>query len=177
MGGPALLREAAHLASRFFVSLWPAGPSRTDTAWAHATLTRSEADLWDRMSAPDRRHSVAVARRVAGAIGARDPTVLSAALLHDVGKVASGLGTFARAAVTVAGLATGRRRAAAWAASRGWRRRAGLYLRHPEEGSAMLEEAGSAPLVVRWAAEHHMPPERWTVARELAVALKAADDD
>jgi len=37
--------------------------------------------------------------------------------------------------------------------------------------------AGSAPLTVAWAAEHHLPPEDWTVPATIGRALKDADDD
>jgi hypothetical protein len=37
--------------------------------------------------------------------------------------------------------------------------------------------AGSDPLTVAWAEQHHLPDEEWTVEPELAAALSAADDD
>lgn len=116
------------------------------------------------MSAPDRRHAIDVARRV----GSRERAITAAALLHDVGKVESGLGTFARVGATIAGAVRARER---------WGGRIGAYLRHDELGAALLERAGSDPLTIAWAREHHLPPERWTVPREVADALKAADDD
>jgi hypothetical protein len=30
---------------------------------------------------------------------------------------------------------------------------------------------------VAWTRQHHLPPDEWTVPRELALALKDADDD
>ena len=44
-------------------------------------------------------------------------------------------------------------------------------------GDDLLGLAGSAPLTVAWAAEHHLPPEEWTVPIAIGQALKAADDD
>jgi hypothetical protein len=119
------------------------------------------------MSGPDRRHAVAVARRVA----ARDHASVPAALLHDVGKVASRLGPIRRAGVTVVAMATGRDRAA-----RGQGRMA-RYLRHDALGAELLRRAGSDGLTVAWAREHHLPPDRWTVPAAVGAALKAADDD
>ena len=46
---------------------------------------------------------------------------------------------------------------------RTWRRRIGLYLRHDGVGAELLDRAGSDPLTVAWAGEHHRPPERWSV--------------
>jgi len=154
-----------HLARRFFGSLRRGAPA--DEPWAIEQLAAGERDVWARMSDPDRRHAVDVARRVAATLG-DDATrpVLAAALLHDVGKVESGLGTFARVGATVAG-----------SVHRRWGGRLGLYLRHDELGAALLERSGSDPLTVTWAREHHLPPARWSLPARIAEALKAADDD
>ena len=37
--------------------------------------------------------------------------------------------------------------------------------------------AGSDPLTVAWAREHHLPADEWTIDPELAQALHDADDD
>ena len=102
--------------------------------------------------------------------------VMAAALLHDVGKVRSGLGPFGRVAATVLGVAVPDR-AEGWPDRGGFRGRVGLYLRHPEEGAALLSGAGSDPLTVAWALEHHRQPDRWSVDRRHADVLHAADDD
>ena len=165
-----------HLARRFVGSLRPGGPSVTEEAWAPGYLLASEADLWRSMSGADRRHAVAVARRGDRVLGSPERPVLAAALLHDVGKVRSGLGTPGRVVATVVG-AVAADRAARWATSDGFRGRIGRYLRHPQEGAALLETAGSDPFTVAWATEHHRDPGRWTVDDRLAEALRAADDD
>jgi hypothetical protein len=169
---------AGHLARRFFGSLWPAGPRRVDEDWVASVLSEPEHKLWRRMSRADRRHAVGVARRVEGALGAdANAPMLAAALLHDVGKVSAGLGTYGRVVATIAGAAAGRTMAEAWTEGRGFTRRVGLYLRHPEVGADMLALAGSDPLTVTWTREHHLPADKWTLPRRLADALKAADDD
>jgi len=119
------------------------------------------------MSAPDRRHAVAVARR----LGPEAAVAVPAALLHDVGKVDSRLGPVRRAGVTAAAVVLGRTRVA-----RGGGRMA-RYLRHDSLGAALLERAGSDALTVAWAREHHLPADRWTVPQALGRSLKAADDD
>jgi hypothetical protein len=161
--------RASHLARRFAGSLWSGGPSPSDEAWARSFLTAGEQALWVRMTGPDRRHAVAVARRMTGATGNLAAT--PAALLHDVGKVESRLGTFGRAATTALALVVGRNRVA-----RG-RGPMGRYLRHDALGARLLEQARSDRLTIAWAREHHLPPERWTVPGPLGAALKAADDD
>ncbi|MCU1461551.1 MAG: hypothetical protein JWO37_1626 [Acidimicrobiales bacterium] len=167
-----------HLVRRFLGSLWPGGPSAAGTEWAEARLLPAEQELWLRMSGPDRRHALAVGHRVERTLGheATRP-VLAAAMLHDVGKTASGLGTLARVGATLVGLGGGRTQARDLQRRRGLTRRIGLYLRHDDIGADMLAIAGSDPLTVAWTREHHRPPAEWTVDRHLAEALKAADDD
>ncbi|MEZ5180629.1 MAG: HD domain-containing protein [Acidimicrobiales bacterium] len=169
---------AAHLVKRFFGSVLPIGPSAVDDAWARANLLDAEQDVWARLSRVDRRHAAGVARRVERALGdeATRP-VLAAALLHDCGKVVSGLGTYGRVIATLSVRLAGRDIAEAWTETSGFTRRVGLYVEHPRLGADLLGIAGSAPLTVAWTAEHHLPPEDWTVPRPIAEALKAADDD
>ena len=167
-----------HLAKRFFGSLWPRGPSADTEQWVRSVLNDGEHKLWRRMSKADRRHAAAVARRVEHALGDQaNKPVLAAALLHDVGKVSAGLGTYGRVIATVAGGAAGRSMAEAWTEGKGFTRRVGLYLRHPELGADLLAMAGSDPLTVAWAREHHRPEGEWTLDPAVSRALKDADDD
>jgi hypothetical protein len=134
------------------------------------------------MPSADRRHAVGVARRVdaalpADGVGADRRAVLAAALLHDVGKTVSGLSTYGRVIATLSAGVAGRDQAEAWTETRGFTRRVGLYLRHPELGGDQLELAGSHRLTVAWTREHHLPAEQWTVPTPLGEILKAADDD
>lgn len=169
-----------HLAGRFVGALWPGGPAPHRARWAEAQLLPGEQALWRRMSGPDRRHAVAVAHRAIAlladaGIPADRPTV-AAALLHDVGKVEARLGTVGRATVTAMAMVVGRTTITE-APATAWRRRAQDYLRHDAIGADLLTRAGSDPRTVAWAAEHHLPPARWTVDDRVGHALKAADDD
>lgn len=152
------------------VSLWPWGPAKNKERWARSQLTESETRLWLQMSRPDRRHAVAVAYRVDQALGGAERSVLVAALLHDIGKVDSGLSTLARVVATLFGILVGDR-------ARIGQGRVARYLRHPEIGAQLLVEAGSCPLAVTWAREHHLPLERSTVDFGFAKALSDADND
>lgn len=185
MGGGNGFGSWRHLSRRFFTALAPGGPAGADETWALSHLLEGERGLWRRMSGPDRRHAVGVAR---DAIRLLEPhtvprDVVAAALLHDVGKVESHLGTFSRVWVTFAAMTVGRHRLRRWAGdpSQGERpsrrARVGLYLAHDRLGARLLEHAGSQALTVSWAAEHHMAPERWTVDPAVGAALKAADGD
>lgn len=167
-----------HLVVRFFGSLWPGPPSEADEAWATSHLLPAEVEVWAVLSNPDRRHAIGVARRTVAALGgAADRPVVAAALLHDVGKADARLGTYGRVVATVAGRVAGRDMAPIWSTKRGFTRRVGLYLRHDDLGADRLALAGSDPLTVAWAREHHLPPAEWSVPAAVGQVLKAADGD
>jgi hypothetical protein len=170
----------AHLAGRFFGALWPGGPNAADRAWVEAVLEPGEYTLWARQPGFDQRHTAGVARRVEAALAggphAGDSRWLACALLHDIGKLASGLGVPARVLATVVGRATdGYRREE----QRGLRRRIALYLRHPELGADMIQLAGGRPEVAHWAGAHHdrarLDPA--LLPAPVVAALVAADAD
>ncbi|MEO6988064.1 MAG: hypothetical protein ABI239_05380 [Aquihabitans sp.] len=169
---------AGHLVKRFFGSVLPIGPSAKDAPWAAANLLDGELEIWKKMSRADRRHAAGVARRVERSLGAEATRpVLAAALLHDCGKTVAHLGTYGRVVATLSAKLAGHDHATAWSETSGFTRRVGLYLEHPRLGAEMLGMAGSAPITVAWALEHHLPPEEWTVPLAIGEALKAADDD
>ena len=177
------MKRGLHLARRFFVSLWP-GPVRvSDLEWVESILEPEERSLWSQLRPADRRHTIAVARRVermlATTPSAGDDRWLAAALLHDVGKLDADLGVFTRVGATMAGAAGGHDMAEAWSAKRGITRRVGLYLRHPELGSTRIALVGGRDEAARWAGAHHAP-ERWSslgFPPEVVSALHEADDD
>jgi hypothetical protein len=118
----------AHLARRFVTSLSRRPLPGTDVDWAHESLTAAERELWDSMPQADRRHSIEVARRFHDRRRGATRAELAGALLHDVGKTAAGLGTFARVVATVVGPRTKRLRD---------------YHDHEAIGAAMAAAAGS----------------------------------
>jgi hypothetical protein len=173
-----------HLVTRFFGALWPGGPRPADEAWARSWLGPGEQALWARMSGPDRRHAVGVARGTLSLLGepaTPDRAVVAAALLHDAGKVESKFGTLSRALVTGLTMVVGRKRLSTAPASGSHdgrlRRRIRLYLVHDTVGADLLAAAGSDALTVAWAREHHLPREAWSLPQPAADALKAADGD
>lgn len=166
-----------HLVRRFGGSVWPGGPEPADEDWARSLLNEEERRLWTAMSGPDRRHAVAVARHVERSLGPDGPdTVLVAALLHDVGKIVAGLGTYGRVVATLSAAVAGEDTARLWASGRGLTRRVGLHLDYPELGVDLLELAGSDPLVIAWSREHHDPPEEWSIDPAIGAVLAEADD-
>ena len=172
-----------HLARRFVGTLRPGGPAAADRAWVESVLTRAEHALWRRMPSHDRRHAVLVARRVeatlAGTDEAGDARWLAAALLHDVGKLDAGLRVPGRVVATLAGGAAGHEWAEPWSEQRGFTRRVGLYLRHPELGATRIRVVGGREEAARWAAAHH-EASTWAgtgIPPAVVDALVAADDD
>lgn len=172
-----------HLAGRFFESLLPFGPPPDEQTWALGQLSDQEAGLFRALSGADRRHAVGVARRALSAagrttgIGEVPAGFVAAALLHDVGKLEARLGVLGRVAATLLALVLGRAKVASWAEERGLKGRMGRYVTHDQIGALALERAGSDPLVVGWAREHHLPEDRWSVDPVLGAILKEADGD
>ncbi len=122
-----------HLAARFVTSLPPTPPRVDDEVWVDDHLLAGERNLWVQLSNQDRRHSAAVARRFVTERPAATRAEIAGAILHDVGKIECGLGTFGRVVATLVGPRT-----PAFAA----------YHDHEAIGAAMAEAAGSAPATV-----------------------------
>ena len=127
------LASGWHLVARFFTSLSSAPPSPEDRAWVEEHLSPAEMALWEQQSDQDRRHSAYVARRFADSREDATAAEIAGAILHDVGKVKCGLGTFGRVAGTIIG-------------PRGRRFRA--YHDHEVIGAQMAAAAGSDPTTV-----------------------------
>lgn len=171
-----------HLAGRFVGAHRPGGPSPADRAWVAGVLTPGELALWERQPGQDRRHTVEVARRVEGLLAgtphAGDGRWLACALLHDIGKLAAGLGIAGRVLATLVGRATDGA-VADWEEHRGLRRRLALYLRHPELGADMIQLAGGRAEVAHWAGAHHDRArlDAGLYPATVVAALVAADND
>jgi hypothetical protein len=140
-----------HLSRRFLTSLSRRQPSVADTAWADSHLLDGESVLWHRMTAADRRHSITVARRFESLGEQWSREEIAGALLHDVGKLDSGLGTLGRVVATVAGPRTDRFH---------------RYHDHERRGADLLVEAGSSEPTIELVLGHG----------RAAAALRAADD-
>jgi hypothetical protein len=170
------VRRVAHLAGRFVTSLRPRRVDDADRLWVQHVLAPAELACWDRLGTADRAESVGVARRTAQALGPDgDTRWLAAALLHDIGKTATDLGTIGRAAATVAAAVASHGRARHW--GNAW----GRYVAHDDLGAAVLEAAGPGvrPEVIAWARVHHRP-EQWAVSgipADICALLARADGE
>ena len=128
-----LLKHPHHLALRFVTSLSGRSPDVAEEVWAESQLRSGEVALWRQMSNQDRRHSAKVARRFVAARPDATRAEIAGALLHDVGKIECGLGTWGRVVASVVGGRTERFR---------------TYQDHEHIGSLLAEEAGSDPVTV-----------------------------
>jgi hypothetical protein len=133
-----IITKPHHLAARFFASLSNAPASPVDVEWARSHLLPGEWELWRQMSNQDQRHTVKVARRFVGVRPQSTRSEIAGALLHDVGTIECGLGTWGRVAATVVG-------------RRG--RRFTLYHDHEQIGADLAQAAGSEPETVDMIAE------------------------
>ncbi len=189
----AALREP-HAGEAFFP------PPRRSTWWARATYRVrqvmwglrprvSEADreevarwlspaaqaLWQRQSRRDQSHTLRVLRALQR-WGFREPPLMAAALLHDVGKTEAALRLWHRV-VWVLGKALSPRLAAWLARPHGWRRPFWVLAEHPRLGARLAQAAGCDADTV-WLIAHHQDrtvdasPRRQRWLR----ALQAADE-
>jgi hypothetical protein len=172
-----------HLSGRFLGALRPGGPPPADVEWARTQLGPAAFALWARQPGHDRRHSMAVARgvqaRLAGTPYADDPRWSACALLHDIGKLDARLGISGRVVATTAGAVAGHDMADAWSTRRGFTRRVGLYLRHPELGADRIRIVGGPEEAARWAAAHHggVAADGLGIPETVVAALDACDND
>ena len=166
-----------HLVKRFFGSLKQKTVSEEDLLWVENILSQEEMHLWQTMPENDKCHSIEVARRTGTLLGKLEPEVLAAALLHDVGKAKNQAGLWVRVFATLLGLALPARKKERWAKKSGITGKIGQYLQHPAQGADLLRAAGSVPLVIAWAEEHHLPERAWTINPEIGNILNAADND
>jgi hypothetical protein len=144
-----------------------------------AVLTPAEFDLYQRYSLTDQQHTYQVLSllRQAGHI---QPALLTAALLHDVGKTRVPINVLERSLAVLAYKLLPRQ-TAVWGQgeARGWKRPFVVKMQHPQWSADLAQAAGADPLAV-WLMAHHqesLPPsteqdERW----QLLAQLQWADD-
>ncbi len=134
----SLLSKIWHLTARFVTSLPSTAPSVVDELWVDERLMAGERRLWVQLSNQDRRHSIAVGRRFVAYRPDASRAEVAGAILHDVGKIDCGLGTFRRVVATLVGP-----RGRAFAS----------YHDHEAIGAEMARLAGSEPATVELIAQ------------------------
>jgi hypothetical protein len=177
------MARPTHLVGRFFSSLAPLPVRAADRAWVEGVLQPEELQLWSHLSRPDRRESIAVARRTdAALVGTEyegDPRWTAAALLHDVGKLDARFGPVRRSVATVLAAVLGRATVEGWVDKSGFIRRCALYTFHDQLGGDRLRIAGGRTEAALWADAHHRPAiwDATGLPATVVMALAAADGE
>lgn len=121
------------------------GPAADDLEQAQGLLAPRLLTLFRRLTPAEQSHALRVLHRLQRD-GFRQPELLTAALLHDVGKSLYPLNLWARAAIVL-----GHALAPGWAARAGegeprsWKRAFVVARQHPTWGAALAAEAGADP--------------------------------
>ena len=158
------LGRAVYRSRQVYHALWPRIDTN-DLAIAAGILNPATFRLFAAMEKRDQRHAIAVVQRL-WAMGADDPDLLTAALLHDCGKGAAPV--WLRIAKVVS---PGLVRCAGSQTSVGWRGSAYRLTHHAELGAVMARAAGAsagAAALIRGEAEPR---------HASALALLTAADD
>ncbi|MGZ6346807.1 MAG: HD domain-containing protein [Anaerolineales bacterium] len=160
--------------SRQFWNALPGTRKRVETEALLPHLTPTQIALFRRMQKFEQTHALQVINRLKAA-GQTDPDLLSAALLHDVGKVMFPISIFDRV-VIVLGKSIFPRLAERW--SEGtldrFRRPFVVSARHPRWGADLAEQACASARTVELIRHHHDILSR---DDQLLAALQAADDE
>lgn len=152
----------AHLARRFLDVATARRLSRVERRQVEDWLTTPLSEIFFEQPHYDQRHGHQAARSVIAA-GHDAPDVVTAALLHDVGKRRSRLGLFGRSIASVLILARAR-----------LPERMAVYRDHGLIGAREIAELGAPTLAIDFATHHHggRPP---TIPLDVWRALVAAD--
>jgi len=121
--------------------------------WVRSVLSPNEMHLWTKSAREDQQHSLVVLKRLLNIMPDAGQAAQAAALLHDIGKIESDLGTFLRVVATVVGPRT---------------KRFAKYHDHEQIGLKMLEEADSSPEIIALVSGNGDP--------KLVAILALADD-
>ncbi|MCK5054869.1 MAG: HD domain-containing protein [Anaerolineales bacterium] len=160
-----------------FLHLLTSKRNRDHRRFVYQILDPSMAALFFRMSAPDQSHSIRVLQTLT-AQGEENADLLSAALLHDVGKSVYSLRAWERSLVVVANRILPNQ-VLKWGQGElhGWQTPFVVALQHPEWGASLVRQEGGSETLVTLIRYHqeHAPPSMGDDVRELMKRLQAAD--
>lgn len=145
---------------------------------ARATLQPPLWALFQQLPPPEQAHALQVYQDLKSD-GQRQPDLLAAALLHDIGKIRAPLSVYEKVVVVLAKWLVPRP-ARQWGqgAPTGWRRPFAVAQQHPAWGAELVRSAGASATLTELIARHHEPPleENSTSTARLLAALQTADD-
>ena len=161
---------------QFLRNLWDA-PTQVDLQLVRDYLPASLHSLFFCMTSADQAHSIRVCRALIEQ-GYRDPDLLSAALLHDVGKTVISPHILERVLYVLANQIAPER-VLRWseAEPRGWRRAFVIALNHADWGADLVAEHGGSSTTVLLIRRHQSGPEPGQPESDLRLLslLQAAD--
>jgi putative nucleotidyltransferase with HDIG domain len=169
------IRRVRHRVTQFFRTL-SAPFLRLDETYAVAHLSPKLMALFRQMPRAEQQHGIAMCRALEDQ-GHYDPDLLTAALLHDVGKARVPLWIFERVLV-VLGEHYLPQQAARWSRGepQGWRRGFVIRRMHPQWGADLVKQAGAPARVVTLIRRHHESVASAAAASATAAADAAAAD-
>lgn len=146
----------SYRARQFFQAL-NAGPSPVELDQARAILSPELMHLFLRMGASDQAHSIQVMQKLREDSNSH-PELLSAALLHDVGKCLYPLHVWERVMIVLA-KAFFPEQARRWGSgeAHGWKRAFVVAEQHPAWGAELAEQAGASPITIQLIRRHQEP--------------------
>jgi hypothetical protein len=174
----SLLRRLIYRIRQFWNALF-AHPRKVKTSELLPYLTPAQIALFRRMKPYEQVHALQVLEKLKEG-GQADPDLLTAALLHDVGKVLSPLSIFDRVLIVL-----GRRffphRASRWGGSTGNRllRPFVVAAQHPDWSAELAAQAGASSRAVNLIRRHQGPTNQNPASHteRMLAALQAADDE
>jgi putative nucleotidyltransferase with HDIG domain len=156
-----------------------------DLEQAQAQLSHEQWELFKRLQPAERAHAIMVFRKLLQR-GENQPDLLTAALLHDIGKLQYRLNPFQRAMVVVASALMPRHArhwgilpTHGWEALPGWRKAFIVAEQHAAWGAEMARQAGVSPMVEALIRQHHLPhrKEEGNIEDNLLHILWVVDND
>ena len=161
---------------RFFVSVFTNNYDPKIEKDLLSLLNDKEKSLYFSQPRVDRVHSIRNAKSVIeGDPEGYDDVLVVAAALHDVGKAQANLGILGRVLATISQGILPVQLLRRWEGEEGFRKDISQYCFHGENGAALLDEAGSASIVVMWARRHHERADDVPVSADIFAILSRAD--
>lgn len=151
-----LVREVIYRTGQFWADIFPSQLSGGAWKEIEGQLTAVEQSLFNQYAPADKMHVYAVFRTLKVA-GHQNPHLLTAALLHDVGKARYTLSVWDRVwPVLLKKIAPSLYEKWGDEEPTGWKRPFVIIKQHPEWGAKMAEEAGSHEIVVSLIRRHQV---------------------